>query len=372
VHRALLLIAACHSSEPPNKSPAAARGPIAAVDVSLQDAFGCIREASGVVKCWGRNAGGEVGDGTSIPDRPFDNVREAPTPVKGTVAPGALHTSMSMTWVLHDDGKATGWGMFQFVLGSDVSTWTSLVPKQLDLPALKQLAVGYNVMCGVDGKGAVLCAGNGQFGELGDGYESGTSAHGTKAFTPAIAVGRADSLIAEGHDFCALQAGAVTCWGESWGKDKGEIDSGPLPDPSGPEGGGEPPHEMGHAHRVERTPAHLAIANAIKLVAGRGEMCALDRDGAVWCWKQGMGMNPAVNKKQMCGGALADLALAGEECGQLRDGSVCCNDLYGPIDTSRLRGATQLQVSNFLVCGLVDHELRCAGRGGATEANLFK
>ncbi|HEX7702699.1 MAG TPA: hypothetical protein VF403_18295 [Kofleriaceae bacterium] len=387
MHKILIaiMVMACRSSETPGHASSAARQPsIAAVDLSLQETYGCLRDAAGTVKCWGRNASGEVGDGTSIPNEPSSNVRHEPTLVKGAVAAGALHTSMGLSWVVHDDATVTAWGTEQHVVGSQVETWSKLVPTRWDLPAVREVVVGWGFLCVLARDNIVWCAGNGSAGELADHPDSDGTAYGHLALAPATAIGHADQIVAVENDACARIADQVTCWGASWGVDHGIIDEPPPPtsspsqsrtrQPQAPPQAPPPHPEMGHAHRIDRTPVRLAITNVERLIAGDKQICALDKDGVAWCWSAESGTqptNPTPTKLAVCNGPLSQLALGPELCAEQRDGTVCCVDRYGPIDTSRLRGADHLGVAGFLVCGLVDHELRCAGRGHANESSLF-
>lgn len=342
-----LSIAACHGGgTKPAESEPAKRPPIAAVDVSLQRDYGCIREPAGTVKCWGVNQSGEVGDGTEIPNTPSENVRKQPTLVKGTVGPGPLHTSSLFTYVVHPDGTATAWGSR---MGPPV--WKHLEPSPWELPhKVRDVVVGSTFVCGLTLEGFVTC----------DGVIDG--------FAPI----RADQIVALYSDVCALAGGEVTCWGRSWGTDLGEIDD--LTPPPAPPSGGAAPHEVGHAHKYDRKQVKLALPPITKLVAGEREICGIDKAGAAWCWNDEAGrpLNPTPVRLSVCGDApLQDLALGGETCGQTRDGNVCCIDKYGVIDTTRLKGATELAIGGWYVCGIVANELRCAARGGGDETKLY-
>jgi alpha-tubulin suppressor-like RCC1 family protein len=380
MHRILIaiMVMACRSSDPiaqtPEHAGSSARS-IAAVDLSLQDKYGCLRDPAGSVRCWGQNDSGEVGDGTSTPNVPSANVRHEPTLVKGAVAAGALHTSMDLSWVVHDDGTVTAWGEFQHSVGSDVETWSKLVPTRWELPAVREIAVGYGFVCVIARDNTVWCEGNGSNGELADHPDTDGKVSGHLALAPATLIGHADQIVAVENDACARIGDKVTCWGESWGVDQGSIDEPPVPPAISSAPHAAPPHpEIGHRHRIDRTPVRLAITNVERLIAGDKQICALDKDGVAWCWSaesNSLPTNPTPTKLAMCKGPLSQLALGSEQCAEQRDGTVCCVDLYGPIDTSRLRGADHLGIGGFLVCGLVDHELRCAGRGHADETSLF-
>lgn len=366
--------------------PATSAAPgIPAVDVALADAHGCLRDPSGVVKCWGRSVAGEVGDGTEIPDTPFSNVRTAPTKVTGVVGAGTLHVSDGLSWVVHPDHGVTAWGSVA-LFASDGKLpvhWKSLVPKKLDVPPVTALAVGSGAICGLAPDGRVLCAGPAGFGEAGDSAADGSWA-GHADFRPVRSVPHAEAIVTLGRDTCALEREAVFCWGISWGKDEGEAPhahdvpravpgAGARPGPAGAHAP-HAPHPTGHAHVITRRVAALPIARATGLFVGLHEMCAVDAEGAAWCWPAGassLPTNPAPARRAFGGAKVVELALGLDVCASTREGTVVCEDRYGPIDTARLRGATQLAAAPVGVCGRVGAELRCAGRGGATEKELY-
>jgi hypothetical protein len=368
VRLTLVLLAACGSKSEPTpavKLPprdAAAPTPITATDLALDEHHGCLRTPAGVVQCWGRNAGGEVGDGTEIPDRPFDNVRTKPTPVVGTVAPGPLQTSMHLSWVLHPDGTATAWGGYQYLRGSKIRSWKSLVPRRWELPPANQITVGSGFHCVLQRDGFVACAGLDE-----DSFDL--------VPLPILAP---KQIVAVNSDLCVLRADrTVTCAGRSWGKDLGLDPKDIHHDHAAPPSGGAPPHpEPGPRHKIDRTPVALPLREIVQLAGGYRTMCALDHEGVAHCWSAEAGMlptNPPPAAVSLCGGKIKSLAVGAEVCGILVDGSVCCRpSFYGEITgLDRLRGATQLAVRSGRVCGLVGTELRCAGSNRTDERTLF-
>lgn len=363
---AIALLAACGSkSEPtPAVKPSRDAGPaaLAATDLALDDNHGCLRTPTNIVQCWGRNAGGEVGDGTEIPDRPFDNIRTKPTPVAGTVGPGPLQTSPHLSWVVHPDGTVTAWGGWQYIIGSEVRSWKALVPKRWELPPARQVAVGTGFHCVLQQDGFVTCVGLGS-----DSFE-----------LAALPIANATQIVAAAGDLCVLRGDrTVTCAGRSWGKDLG-IDPADLEhDHAAPPGGGAPPHpDPGPRHKIDRTPIALPLRDITQLAGGFRTMCALDGAGSVHCWSTEAGAlptNPTPTITPFCGGKVTALAVGAERCAILDDRSVCCQpSFYGDFSgLERLRGATQLAVRPGRVCAIVAGELRCAGSHGADERTLF-
>jgi len=346
---------------------------IAATDVSLQDDFGCYRGTDSIVRCWGRNSGGQVGDGTSIPDSPDTNVRATPVAVKGAPGDGALHTSPHLTWVIHADGSVNAWGEWIVTAGAASDQWSSLVPKRWKLPPVREIAFGSSFFCVLTVDGVVQCEGDGGRGGLGDGQSNSRATLGV-----ATGVGKSTRLVAGDDNACALDAeGHVTCWGVAWGKDLG-IDSEAPPPVSVRSGhAAPPPHPLaGPHHRVDRAPVRLDLPSAaVDIYAGFRSTCALLRDGSVWCWSSMTSLLPdsPAPQKVACAGPVKELA---DGCYLQVNGDVCCGPSvidarYDKYDLARLRGATHLAVRLQWVCGIVKNKLRCTSDHGLDERSLF-
>jgi hypothetical protein len=363
---------------------------IAAIDISLDENYGCYRDPQRVVHCWGRNASGEVGDGTEIPNDPFSNVRATPVPVKGIVAEGDLHTS-GMSWVVHPDHSVTAWGSYFHNLQTSSVSWKALVPTRLEFPSLLEIGIGSGFLCVLTDKKVVMCQGYGGFGALGDGRDDSAA----KKLTPAALIGFAEQIMIVGNNACARSAeGTVLCWGIEWGKDLGVDSVMPLPQlmPEVRESSAAPkrmlssvpatsnhlppPHPMPtEHHNIDRSPIRLSLTNIVNIAGGYRTMCAVDKDGAAWCWSgqtSQLPTNPTPKKITFCKDPIRNLAVGAEICAQEIDGDVCCEPSpNGAFDTSRLRGATHLTVRSGLVCGIVDQTLRCAGSNGIDEHALW-
>jgi hypothetical protein len=85
-------------------------GPVAGIQGATQISAGwrhaCARLTTGALRCWGQNASGQLGDGTTT-------ARPVPVPVKATgvftrIAAGRMHTCG-----VRDDGVTMCWGRNQ-------------------------------------------------------------------------------------------------------------------------------------------------------------------------------------------------------------------------------------------------------------------
>ncbi len=166
----------------------------------------CALTAAGGVVCWGLNAQGEIGDGTTTD-------RWTPTPVSGlgsgvaAVTAGNLHTCALTT-----GGGVACWGYnFDGQLG-DGTTLDRYTPVPVTGLAAGVTAVeaGYYHTCAINAAGGALCWGYNEMGQLGDGTSN-------DAFTPTPVTGL-DSGVARispgwGHTCAVTTSSTVLCWG---------------------------------------------------------------------------------------------------------------------------------------------------------------
>jgi alpha-tubulin suppressor-like RCC1 family protein len=124
--------------------------------------------------------------------------------------------------------------------------------------ALAQVAAGSEHACARGDDGRVWCWGNDKYGGLGR--------PGGDVPAPVIVDGVAGVTQLDGGEFhtCALAGGQVWCWGADA---QGELGDGEATDQPVPQ------------------PAQVTgLANVVAIDLGEYHSCALDGDGAVWCW----------------------------------------------------------------------------------------
>ncbi len=182
-------------------------GPVAMSDRNL-----CLVDA-GVVKCWGENSYGQLGDGTtdsvSLNDPPAEaqGLTGVTALALGTYYACAANSTATYCWGYADGGLLGNGGP------------ESHVPAQVGPPSIvaKGLAAsnswGREHVCAAATSGSAYCWGEGESGELGNGA-------GTDSGLPVAVAGL--STVAEvgsGESFsCALlDGGTVRCWGQATG-----------------------------------------------------------------------------------------------------------------------------------------------------------
>ena len=281
-----------------------------AVAIAAGDAHTCALDSTGAVLCWGSNAAGALGDGSSAAQR------STPGPVPGlsgvtSIAAGGTSTCVAAS------GSALCWGGNQLGQLGDGTTMSRSAPTATKgvLGGLQagasSLAPSADHTCLIASNGSVECAGDDTNGALGNAgnlsvptYVSSGVTSGAVAVTSGIAVSCAliddgtvqcwgfggdgelgnggrdasdmpvpvsnlagvTSVAAGFHHVCAVASGAVSCWGDL-GVD-------------GLDGGlGE-----GGASAALTPVAVAGLSAGVSSVAAGGGTCAVTTAGAVLCW----------------------------------------------------------------------------------------
>ncbi len=125
--------------------------------IGVGDTHACALTTAGAVLCWGDNSQGQVGDGTTS---------ARPTPVT-TIPSGAvaLTAGASHSCALTSDGHVSCWGD-----GNPSPSVVSGLPTDIDF-----VSAGASHTCVMRHDGSVMCWGDNSFGQLGDGTTNSSS-----------------------------------------------------------------------------------------------------------------------------------------------------------------------------------------------------
>jgi alpha-tubulin suppressor-like RCC1 family protein len=269
-----------------------------AIQVAAGDAFACARKWDGSVWCWGGNASGQLGVGTTVTAR--TPVRVPSLSNVAFIEAGATHACA----ILADQTLAC-WGANSSGQLGDGSTTGRLVPTAVPgLTLVNGVDGGGAHTCAVLTSGAVRCWGSGTDGRLGNGATTASS-------SPIAVTGIADAQrvsASRAHTCAVLAGGGVRCWGDNT---DGQLGDGTTTD-----------------RTTSVAVAALAAQTGVDVVTGGGHTCATLAPGIdTWCW--GRNASGQVGN----GSAGADVLVPYETIG-LASGRITVGDTHSCVATS--------------------------------------
>lgn len=221
-----------------------------ASEISAGAQHTCALLTDGGVRCWGDNARGQLGDGTTLP---------SPTPVAVVASDDATvvvagygnacditSTGTARCWGANDQGQIAGQS------GNDSSSPLAVggIPG-----AIANIANGENHACSHTGGGAVYCWGSNFSGQLGVPGPGG----GPKLVTSLSNIDLTGAGLAH---TCARSPSGLFCWGQN---DDGQVG-------------------VGSGSPVISSPTEVTIASVTSVCGGGGFSCATVSGGGVRCW----------------------------------------------------------------------------------------
>ncbi len=329
-------------------------------EVHAGDNFTCARDDAGLVRCWGTDSFGQLGDGA---DGGASHDTAAPAVALG-VAVSTFVTGKSFVCAALEDDAIRCWG--QGTLGQlgegDAGGVSRSSPVALDGRALVDITVGDTHSCALEDDGDVVCWGSDDAGQLGDGADDGAS-----ALLPVDVVGLPGPAIhvraGRDHTCALLTDGDVACWGSDA---FGQLGSGDGV-------GGERVSPSLVAGLPERV---VAVSSGLRF------SCALLRSGRVYCWGEddrgqlGNGVDDGLpsdvpSEVIGLGGVATELATgSGHACALLESGTVRCwgSDSVGQLGDGDDGGASESVPVD--VVGLEEAAIAIGAGGGTTCAVL--
>lgn len=313
----------------------------------------CGLSERGIVKCWGRNNSGQIGDGT------VGGHRLAPTRAGDLESAVAVTAGGEHSCALISDGAVFCWGdNSRGQLGDGTKTDRNLPARVPALAPVVALDAGAYHTCALLGSGEVVCWGANDSGQVGDGtFEDRTS--------PKVVVSSAATVAAGAQHTCAsLSSGAVRCWGSNFSGEVGDGNTKLRPSPT----------------------AVAGITTARSVAAGAGHSCALLADASVRCWGSNLfgevgdgttsdrhlpvavgGLPPVVTVE--AGDLHTCVLLAGGDVrcwganafGQVGDGTTLGRSSPAAVVTS---GATHITADGSHSCALAEGRALCWGFNG--------
>jgi alpha-tubulin suppressor-like RCC1 family protein len=249
-------------------TPGAVTGISGAVAVAAGGLHTCVVLANGTVRCWGENSSGQLGDGTTT-RQPSSVLVTGLTNVVG-IAAGDLHTCVTL-----GDGGIRCWGDNRLGQIGDGTTTRRLVPTPVTIPAVGAspnnaavaIAAGREHTCVRLADGTVRCWGGSGLGQLGLGtFNNRLSPPGIGVLTTTVAIAAGDfhtcALRAEPISVFGAAPSLVFCWGANH---SGSLGDGTFTVRPGPV-------------------AVPGLATGVALAAGGAHTCAVLANGRTSCW----------------------------------------------------------------------------------------
>jgi uncharacterized repeat protein (TIGR02543 family) len=266
----------------------------------------CALNSAGAVRCWGTNPfSAGLGDGTA-------NASAVPVAVSGlasgvsAIAAGGAHSC-----ALLSAGTVSCWGYNVAGQLGNNSTVTSLIPVPVSvLASVAAITAGDQHSCALSAAGAMVCWGLNSSGQLGNNsLVTSPVPVGVSGLASGVAVIAAGTV-----DSCAITSGgALSCWGANA--------SGQLGD-------------AGTAAALVPMPVTSLSAGALTVAVGAAHVCAIKVDSGIDCW--GLGASGQLGNNAT-GSALLPVAVTGfgasvqrvaagafHSCALATDGSVQC------------------------------------------------
>ncbi len=224
--------------------------------IAAAGGWSCALTSEGAVKCWGWNAASQLGNGQT------DNVN-TPVDVAGlgsdvaAIAGGGRHTC-----ALSKAGGVKCWG----IVGSSINSRTPVDIAGVS-SGVAAITAGDYFSCALLRAGGVKCWGSNGSGQLGNGTTNASAVAvdvtGLSAGIIAIAVGRSGSPFLAYHACALTSVGAVECWGENY---HGQLGNGTTTKSS--------------------TPVNVSglAGGVVAITVGGDHSCALMSSGGVACW----------------------------------------------------------------------------------------
>ncbi|MFI7587461.1 RCC1 domain-containing protein [Spongisporangium articulatum] len=290
----------------------------------------CGLTTAGALYCWGDNAYGQLGDGTTT-DR-WEPVAVAAGTQWSSVSKGYVNTcairasdSTAWCWGYNPDGE----------VGDGTTASPVTTPVQVSTTGVSSwsmLAVGQYFTCGIKTDGTLWCWGYNASGRLGDGTTT------SRSVPTQVGSGTWLTVDADYHSACAVKASDQSLW--CWGYGGiGQLGNNSTADQSSPvtvSGGG--------------TWSSVAL--------GWDHGCGLKTNGTIWCWGYGghgdLGRGSVTDSSvpvQESTGSTAWTALTSggySSCAQRSSGALYC---WGDNDHGQLGDGTTSDQQTPVVSG---------------------
>jgi alpha-tubulin suppressor-like RCC1 family protein len=246
-----------------SRTPVRAGGALTFTRVDAGSAHNCAIDSSGLARCWGVNAAGELGTSN------YSQVRHDANTVSGDHIFTRIASGTRFSCALDNLGAMSCWGLategqlatsaFQSCSSGLNNFQCSPTPVAANTPVrFSRIEMGASFGCGMSTGNALVCWGSNAQGQLGNGtFVNSVTPLGVQGTGSWQAFGVGDTHA------CGIKGGIVLCWGLN--------DTAQL-------GTGTKEYANSSPQPVSGSRTYTQI------VAGLHHSCALATDGTTWCW----------------------------------------------------------------------------------------
>ena len=177
--------------------------------VSTGEYHSCALDSSSLVRCWGQNTYGQLGDGSTT-----DRLTPVVVAGLGTVRNTPVGAGINHSCAINAANRVLCWGTNASGQLGDGTTPTRLTPvpvSGLNLDVVS-LSTNYSQNCAVTSAGAVRCWGYNNNGQLGDGS---TTNRLVPVAAAGLTAGITDVTLSWSHSCALTSAGYSRCWGSN-------------------------------------------------------------------------------------------------------------------------------------------------------------
>ena len=310
-------------------------GSLSFTTLSTGSTHNCALSSGGAAYCWGYNANGQLGNGSTA-DSPV------PVAVAGNLSFGAISPGYWATCAIATASAAYCWGQNVSGLFGDGTGNNSLTP----VPAASGLSVavltqGDQHTCALQGAGSPYCWGWNHYGQIGNGSTTDSPVplvvSGGLTFSTVSTSGPAD------HSCAVTGSGAGYCWGLNSAGQIGGPTSALCKLP------------LSRTATVPCALVPVAVAGGLSFVAvsaGYSHSCGVTAGGAAYCWGDNsageLGDGTTTNRSApvaVAGGLSLTAISAGTRfsCGLAASGAVYC---WGENKNGQLGDGTNINRTN--------------------------
>ncbi len=347
-----------YANEPAfSSTPVQVVGVTNAIKVSADIDHTCALKSTGTVVCWGDNAVGQMGNGTTT-----GLGQNSPVAVSNLADVVQISAGLGFTCAVKDNGSVWCWGAATYGRMGTGSTNPApqLVPVQASISSVVEVSTGDSHVCAVRSDQSLWCWGNGANGRLGNGFT-------TTQYSPVLVsslTGVTSVSLGYFHS-CAVKTDETAwCWGHGT---YGQLGRGTFT----------------HSY----TPVEVELPGVTHISGGRGYTCALRGGINIFCWGEGykgkLGIDN-ISNRSLPGGIDSILAISAggnHSCAVKSTNEAFCwgRNQYGqlgndttieqhkPVKVHNLSNVIAVEAGDYHSCALKgDQTVWCWGSNGSS------